>query len=69
MDCVEHLWLVVRSRPSAGGQRQLTEEQMHVSVESYERVAATTTTGMISKEVADNGCGWEVCDAGYCAET
>lgn len=69
MDCVEHLWLVVPSRPGADGQMQLTEEQMRAAVEFYECVAAATTTAMISeKEAADGGRGWEGSDAGYCAE-
>jgi hypothetical protein len=69
MDCVEHLWLVVPSRPSADGQMQLTEEQMRAAVEFYERVAAaTTSTATISDKEAADGCGREENDAGYCAE-
>jgi hypothetical protein len=69
IDCVEHLWLVVPSRPSTDGQMQLTEEQMRAAVEFYER-AGTAAAIATNSEEAVNSCGssWEGNEAGYRAE-
>ncbi len=65
MDGVEHLWLVVPSRPSAGGQMQLTEDQMRAAVKFCERAGPATP----DEEDADaDSCGSEGDDAGYCVE-
>jgi len=64
MDCVEHLWLVVPRRPSAGAQIQMTEEQMRAALKFYERAGA-----MDEGKAAADCCGLKEDDAGYCAET
>jgi hypothetical protein len=70
MDCVEHLWLVVPSRPSADGQMQMTEDQMRAAVKFYERACTATiiATDPEKEEEAMDNCGWGGNDAGYRTE-
>ena len=68
MDCVEHLCLIVPRRPSAGGQMQLTEEQMRAAVKFYERAGATDEKAE-KEATARDCCSLNGTDAGYCAET
>ena len=70
MDCVEHLWLIVPERPSAGGQMQLTEEQMKAAVTFYERAGVTDEEKEEKKGVSrvTDCCRLKGDGAGRCVE-
>ena len=55
MDGVEHLWLVVPSRLSAGGQMQLTEDQMRAAVKFCERAGPATPDAGYCVEACEEG--------------